>query len=130
MTDPADLREESRRAERHKIGSRRRPVDLVHLARQTSGDPQLEAEVLAMFAQMSVNYLHRLRDSGDSDALELNLHALKGASLGIGANSIAEHARCAETELKETGSICQETMDDLAVAVEEARSFISNLLAD
>lgn len=107
---------------------RARPIDLVHLAKQTSGDSQLEAEVLGMFANMSSTYLDRLRDVACKDNFAINIHALRGAAMGVGANSIVEHARAIETEFKASGDVCDEAMTDLAVVVEEAGVFIASLL--
>ena len=41
--------------------ARARPVDLVHLARQTMGDRALEQEVLGLFVQQALNVRDRYR---------------------------------------------------------------------
>lgn len=107
---------------------RRRPIDLVHLAKQTLGDSQLEAEVLVMFASMSSTYLDRLKNPDCKSDFAINIHALRGAAMGIGANSIVEHARSVETEFKTSGHVCNEAMTDLEVVVEEVGEFITSLL--
>lgn len=107
-----------------------RPIDLVHLARQTLGDKALECEVLRMFDRQVVLYFERVRASTDADELAMGLHTLKGASNGIGAVSLASIARAAEVELRETGAIDAETLDDLAMAVAEVSAYIQDIVPD
>jgi HPt (histidine-containing phosphotransfer) domain-containing protein len=71
--------------------ARSRPVDLVHLAKQTMGDRALEQEVLCLFVQQAV----QMRDKIDSaDALEARrlAHGLKGSARGVGAFALADCA--------------------------------------
>jgi HPt (histidine-containing phosphotransfer) domain-containing protein len=62
-----------------------RPVDLVHLSRQTLGNRELEREILCLFHKQSEIYLERMRKAkcvGDwCDAV----HTIKGSAHGIGA---------------------------------------------
>ena len=108
--------------------ARHRAIDLVHLAKQTLGDRNLEQEVLRIFQQASNAYLQGIRDAQSHDELKLNLHSLKGASAGIGANGIAEVVRNAEAEFRETGNVAPESIADIGFAVEEVSVFISDLL--
>lgn len=55
------------------------PIDRVHLARQTLGDPSLASEVLHMYNEMAVTYFARLEGATNRNDLMINLHALKGA---------------------------------------------------
>ncbi len=112
-----------------RIGNHR-PIDLVHLAKQTLGDPGLETEVLIMFDQISRGYLGRLRDSVTSAEVTHNLHSLKGAALGVGARAIVHVAREAEAQLQAGGKVGAEMIADLAMAVEETSAFIAHLLND
>lgn len=105
-----------------------RLIDLVHLARQTLGDHGLEQEVLRIFAAASQSYAAGVRDAKCLGELKLNLHSLKGASAGIGAFGLANVARDAETELRETGDVGAETRADIGFAVEEANIYIASLL--
>jgi len=107
-----------------------RPIDLVHLARQTLGDRSLESEVLRMFDTQLGVYFSRVRASRDADELAMGLHTLRGASLGIGATLLAELARDAEAELAETGAVDEETLDDMAMAVAETSAYIARLLEE
>lgn len=105
-----------------------RPIDLVHLARQSLGDPGIEEEILRMFDQMAGVYMGRVREAAQVGDVSLNLHALKGAAAGVGAGSIAALAEAAEGELSAEGRLGAERVADLSHAVEEARVFIAELL--
>jgi HPt (histidine-containing phosphotransfer) domain-containing protein len=110
---------------------RGRPIDLVFLARQTLGDPGLEAEILSLFSRMTEVYLARVTDEAtDMDALKHGLHSLKGAAAGVGARAVATEAAAAEAELRDTGKLGAERLSDLTIAVEEVQVFISGLLAE
>ncbi len=105
-----------------------RPIDLVHLSRQSLGDPGLESEILMMFDQMVHTHMSRIRETVDVEVILYNLHALKGASAGVGAKSIAVLALTAEQEMKASQKLSHESLADLRIAVEEVRHFIAELL--
>lgn len=106
-----------------------RPIDLVHLARQTLGDRSLECEVLRMFERQVNLYFERVRETNDPHELAMGLHTLKGASLGVGAMALAEIVGGAEAEFARTGRIDAETLDDMAMAVSEVSAYIVDLIA-
>ena len=55
------------------------PIDMVHLARQTGGDVDLEQELLALFADQCLRHLATLH--GDDTRLGSDAaHTLKGAA--------------------------------------------------
>lgn len=107
-----------------------RPIDLVHLAKQTLGDRGLELEILRLFDQSSKTLYQRLVDAQTREERVLNMHSLKGAAAGIGAYTIADIARGGEAALNETGKVDPEVLSDLGVAVEEVSVFIADLLED
>lgn len=109
---------------------RDRPIDLGYLARQTLGDPGLEAEILILFSSMAATYLDRVVHADNLAAMAIGLHSLKGAAAGIGARSVASEAAAAEVEMRETGKVSDERLSDLGIAVEEVRHFITGLLAE
>jgi HPt (histidine-containing phosphotransfer) domain-containing protein len=76
--------------------ARTRPVDLVHLARQTMGDRALEQEVLGLFVQQALNVRDQIAGASLDERLQL-LHGLKGSARGVGAFAIGDWA--AEVEL-------------------------------
>lgn len=107
-----------------------RPIDRVHLSRQCLGDEALEREVLALFDTTIATYLGRLERSTTTDELVMNLHAIRGASAGIGAFTVAEVAQAAERDLREGRPVDPERIQDVAMAIEEVRSFISGMIGD
>ncbi|RDE08460.1 hypothetical protein DVH29_11355 [Pelagibacterium lacus] len=113
-----------------RIDRTNRPIDLVHLARQTLGDRGLECEVLRMFETQVIAYFERIKASRDPYEITLGLHTLKGASRGIGAVTLAALAEAAEAEFGTNGALEDETLDDLAMAVHEVCAYISTLVAD
>ena len=74
-----------------------RPIDLVHLARQTMGDKALELEVLHTFARQARSYMSDL-SCGQADVVSQTAHKLKGAALAIGDPMAlkSEHAQLLE----------------------------------
>lgn len=106
-----------------------RPIDLVHLAKQCLGDENLELEILRLFDKTIAAYFDRLKQATSFDDLAINLHALKGASAGVGAWVVADLAKVLEDELRNGRPVAVERIDDLGVAVEEVRAFIARMLA-
>jgi HPt (histidine-containing phosphotransfer) domain-containing protein len=93
-----------------------RVLDLVHLARQTFGDRDLEREVLALFEAQCRRLLPILagaavRERGDA------AHTLKGAARAVGAWRLAALADEFETALAAENP---ETLDALLARLERA----------
>ncbi len=72
-----------------------RPIDLVHLGKQTFGDRHLEQEVLAMFVQQAQAVRERLTASGRDERVMM-AHGLRGSAGGVGAFAVAEAATAVE----------------------------------
>lgn len=109
--------------------SRYRPIDMMHLARQTLGDKGLELEVLRMFDEAASVYFGRIERSTTVEELLRNLHTIKGAAAGIGATAVASLAATAERELREGAPVNPERIHDLEIAVSECRAWIEELLS-
>lgn len=109
---------------------RHRPIDLVHLAKQTLGDPGLEQEILRMYAQISKGYYDKLEGCTDLDEIKHCLHSLKGSSAGVGAVRVQQAALRAEEMFREDGELSQEMLKDLGFYVVEAGKYIADLLVD
>ena len=107
-----------------------RPIDMVHLSKQTLGDHGLECEVLRLFDQMARVYFGRLETSTTEADVLRHLHTIKGAASGVGAWNLADLAKTAEDEIRETGSVNPERIDDLDIAVQEVSAFIGDILAN
>lgn len=97
-----------------------RPIDLLHLARQTSGDKSLELEVLHTFARQARCYMTDL-SSGNADLVAQTAHKLKGAALAIGAFDVSSAAEKVESR-GEPADIIQ-----LGNAIAAAENFINTL---
>lgn len=99
--------------------SRERPVDLVHLARQTLGDHALEEEVLALFVTQLENARQRLGGASPQER-RIIAHGLKGAARGVGAFAVADCAGTIEREPEdETG------LSALYRRIDEVRDFVA-----
>ncbi len=107
---------------------RRRPIDLVHLARQTMGNRDLELEILKLFDTQLEGQVARVKSTESSADLALPLHTIKGMALGVGARAIEDLARRAEQQVTENGALTAELLADLEVAVAEAHAFILDML--
>jgi len=108
-----------------------RPVDLVHLAKYTMGNRDLEHEVLRLFTKQSLIYLERLRNAADQRTWHEAAHTLKGSARGIGAWQVAEVATALEkAETRPSGGKRERLVKDLCQSISEANEFIDQVLAD
>jgi HPt (histidine-containing phosphotransfer) domain-containing protein len=101
--------------------SKARPVDLVHLARQTMGNKELEEEVLRLFARQARQCLQTLVNA---DLVERGrvAHMLKGSARGVGAFSVADHAELLEMSPHDEGAVAA-----LSQAVVDVENFLLRL---
>ncbi len=108
-----------------------RPIDLVHLARHTLGDPQLEREVLQLFAAQARTYLNRIKEAGDARTWRESAHTIKGAARGVGAWKVAEEADRAERmAFSPDDERCRNSVAALESAIDSARRFIRTLFTE
>lgn len=107
---------------------RRRPIDLVHLARQTMGDRALEVEILKMFDAQLGAQLQRLHEESDSDQARMVMHTLKGSAFGVGARTVGQLAQRAEAEIEHNGAVSAELIADLDMAAAEVSAFIADMI--
>ena len=112
-----------------------RPIDLVHLARQTLGDRALEVELLQLFDKQAAQIITRL--AGDTGNPERRwrqdlAHTLKGSARAIGGGQGANAAQHYENVLASTRDEAEITTarEALVTAVDLARQAIRRLLAD
>lgn len=106
-----------------------KPVDLVHLSKQTFGSKELENEVLGLFRNHSQVCLKRMKEAKSNKDWADAAHSIKGSARAIGAWEIGERAeyyeRQAEAgELSDKNSACE----DIGNLVEETNSYISTLI--
>lgn len=102
-------------------------IDRGHLARMTFGDRSLEHEVLQLFDRQAAMLIARMRN-GDGAAVGALAHTLKGSAAGIGAGQVARAAEAAEQAAALSSTDLSATIDRLALAVDEARALIAELL--
>src|SRR5260370_42152718 len=72
-----------------------RPIDLVHLARTTLGDPSMEGEMLEAFGLKTSMLILRMQQAARS-SIFATAQALKGSARGIGAWRVASAAEAVE----------------------------------
>jgi hypothetical protein len=106
-----------------------RPLDMLHLARQSMGDPGLELEILRMFDEIVAVHFARLEQATSVPDLLTHLHTIKAASAGVGAWSLAEHAHIMERELEAGEPVNPERVDDIHVSLTEVRDFVAGQIA-
>ena len=107
-----------------------RPIDLVHLARQTFGERDLEAELLRLFDRQSAQIIARLADAGTPEGRwRADLaHTLKGSAKAIGAFGVAAAADFYESTARAGGDLARPFLG-LTSAVAAAHGAIGELLA-
>jgi HPt (histidine-containing phosphotransfer) domain-containing protein len=101
--------------------SKDRPVDLVHLAKQTLGDKALEAEILQMFARQARALVQEIA-SAEAATVTALAHRLKGSANAVGAFGVSVAAARLEAEPGEAAALAS-----LYAAVIEAENFITGL---
>ena len=105
-----------------------RPIDLVHLARQTDGDEALEAELLAMFDRQAEKLVERVRLAELTRRARADIaHRLRGSALAIGAGAVARAAEALEAAFDAEGPEPASEIEALAEAVAIARVAIAHL---
>ena len=113
-----------------------RPVDLVHLARQTFGDKRLETELLRLFVRQADQIVATLEGQGpqrpDGQPAADLLHMLLGSARVVGATAVATLAQQFEAEWRQAGASQVDLPDRdrarLRDAVRRTNDFIAELL--
>lgn len=109
-----------------------RPIDLVHLSRQTLGDRDLEIELLGLFERQAGQIMEQIGGSGDRRLRHDLAHTLKGSARAVGAGAVAacaqEYEDCLYSGLGEADLTA--SREALQRAVDAARAAVTELLAD
>lgn len=104
-----------------------RPIDLVHLARQTLGDRSLEQEILALYLKQSQNLLASIEKSNSERERAEYAHTLKGSSRAVGAWQVAVAAEAVEATQPAERTDAQRAISALKTCVLAACESIANL---
>ncbi len=112
-----------------------RPIDLVHLSRQTLGDRDLEIELLSLFERQADHILRQIAAMGPDGDRRLRhdlAHTLKGSARAVGAKAVAARAEAYEECLsaQADGARTAAAQDALQQAVDAARAAVLALLSD
>jgi len=94
----------------------KRPIDLVHLAKFTLGDTELEKEILGLFEGQSLVYLGQLEKAASFKEWHAAAHTIKGAAKSVGAHHVAALAEVAENMADDAGT------DEKAALVQKMRA--------
>lgn len=106
------------------------PVDRAHLARYTMGDPDLEREVLELFASQTWKTIAELREAETDRAWHVAAHTLKGSARAVGAWRVAREAELAERvggASDRTAAV--DTIERIEEAAMEATAYVRRLAA-
>lgn len=101
--------------------SRTRPIDLVHLARQTLGDSDLECQVLSMFLHQADSVCERIASADETETRRL-AHGLIGSARGVGAFALADCAAEIEDRPSRPGAL-----ERLSALIEDVRAFVGGI---
>jgi len=112
-----------------------RPIDLVHLSRQTLGDRDLEVELLSLFEKQAAQVISRLMlSSGNGERRWKHdlAHTLKGSARAVGAVRVAAAAQAYEEALYSAAGDAEieRVLAELERCVDEARAAAREFLAD
>lgn len=112
-----------------------RPIDLVHLSRQSLGDRNLELELLQLFDRQSALILLRLDEglaSGECRWMRDLCHTLDGSARAVGAVHVSAAAGDYGIALlgPASGAELAALRATLAAKVREARAQIADLLRE
>jgi HPt (histidine-containing phosphotransfer) domain-containing protein len=111
-----------------------RPIDLVHLSRQSLGDRALETELLTLFERQAEQIAARLTTSSANRERRWChdlAHTLKGSAQAVGAMAVTTAAQAYEEALYGAGEpAVMAARDALLAAVAQARSAVLELLGE
>ena len=97
------------------------PIDLVHLARQCQGDPELEAELLGLFRHQALTLAAQLSAPPKSLESQANIaHKLLGSALAVGAGRVARAAAAIQDKARARPAEPPQAMSQAIVALEGA----------
>lgn len=106
-------------------------IDVEHLDHYVAGDQALRDEILAIYEEQVENWVSLLVPESDDQAWRDAAHALKGASLGVGAWKLGELSSDAEKLIgdKNDISIRTQMVEYIRLAVQSTIEDVRRLRA-
>lgn len=106
-----------------------KPIDLVHLSRQTFGSKELENEVLGLFVSHSQQCLGRLKTAESNKEWQDILHTIKGSARAIGAWKTASLAENYEQRIEQLSADEKTTaLNEVQREIKTTVSYIEGLI--
>lgn len=99
--------------------SRKRPIDLVHLTRETFGNRALETEILSLFSRQTCGIVDRLAHANSDERVRL-AKSLKGSARAVGAFRVAEMAEAIEQAPSDLKKV-----KDMEPVIDDVRDYIA-----
>lgn len=116
-------------ADKSQLPPNDKPVDLVHLSRQTFGSKELEAEVLGLFLNHSRLCMQRLKQATNAAECVEAAHAIKGSARTIGAFALADMAeRLEQSIVRDRFEDREPAINEIEQCLDETNSYIHHLI--
>lgn len=99
-----------------------RPIDTDHLEKYVSGDISLRDEILTIFQDQIELLREKIDPASDDETWHNTMHAMKGASRGVGAWEVGDLCEKAETLIENFDNkqaARQELIKELLVKLDE-----------
>lgn len=103
-----------------------RPIDTDHLERYVAGDDALRDEILTIFHEQVDLLRSRMDINASDDEWHDVMHAMKGASRGVGAWEVGDLCEKAETYIKE----CEDKQVKREAVVADLKVKLDEVIAD
>lgn len=106
-----------------------KPIDLVHLSRQTFGSKELENEVLNLFISHSRQCLIRLENAQTDKEWSDVMHTIKGSARGVGAWKAGDCAEIYEKQVDQLSEVeKKEAFSKIKDEIETTIEYIGGLI--
>jgi len=106
------------------------PIDLEHLSQYTANDPEITRDILRLFIGQLSQKIENLKATEELSAWKAEAHALKGSSLGVGAQEMADLALEAEGLSILEGAPHAAFLERLETAATRTSQYAHQLLED
>ena len=104
--------------------------DAAFLDRQTMGNAKLKIEILQLFTTQLKIHAQALQSDAAIDELKVRVHTLKGASLGVGAERLAQIAKRVEAPMIDGNAPDANDIENLRLCVTDTLNCVERFLAE